>query len=175
MQAKIAAHYPGTRLSISEYNYGAGGDISGGLAEADALGVFGREDLYAACMWEMSADNSFIMGALNMFTDFDGAGGHFLDRSIHADSSDVARATVYASYNNTDDMVLVAINKTDTPLDAAISYSYPVPPGSAKAWQLTAASATPQPAPNPDMWQQPTIRYTLPPMSVTTITSPAIH
>ena len=45
--AKIAAHYPGTKLSISEYNYGAGGDISGGIAQADVLGVFGREGLFS--------------------------------------------------------------------------------------------------------------------------------
>ena len=51
LMKKIADHYPGTKLSISEYNYGAGGDISGGLAEADVLGIFGREGLFAATMW----------------------------------------------------------------------------------------------------------------------------
>jgi len=35
MLAKIAAHYPGTKLSLSEYNYGAANDISGGVAQAD--------------------------------------------------------------------------------------------------------------------------------------------
>ena len=45
LKAKIAAHYPGTKLSFSEYTFGGGHDISGGVAEADALGIFGREGL----------------------------------------------------------------------------------------------------------------------------------
>ena len=40
-QAKIAAHYPGTALSFTEWNYGGGTDISGAIATADVLGIFG--------------------------------------------------------------------------------------------------------------------------------------
>src|SRR5262249_52918178 len=44
---KIQANYPGTKLSFSEYNYGGGTHISGGIAQADVLGVFGREGVFA--------------------------------------------------------------------------------------------------------------------------------
>jgi hypothetical protein len=56
---KIAANYPGTRLAITEYNYGAGGHISGGIAQADVLGIFGREGLFAATQWRLSNSNDF--------------------------------------------------------------------------------------------------------------------
>jgi len=34
LKQKIATHYPGTKLSFSEYTYGGGHDITGGVAEA---------------------------------------------------------------------------------------------------------------------------------------------
>ena len=55
MKEKIAAHYPGTGLAVTEYNYGGGGHISGALAQADVLGILGREGVFAArtawCWW----------------------------------------------------------------------------------------------------------------------------
>jgi hypothetical protein len=48
---KIARNYPGTKLAITEYNYNGGTNISGGIAQADALGIFGREGLFAAAIW----------------------------------------------------------------------------------------------------------------------------
>ena len=48
LKDKISASYPGTRLAITEYNYGAGNHISGAIAQADALGIFGRQELFAA-------------------------------------------------------------------------------------------------------------------------------
>ena len=38
LQEKIAARYPGTKLTMTEYNFGGGDHISGGLAQADVLG-----------------------------------------------------------------------------------------------------------------------------------------
>jgi hypothetical protein len=40
LAGKIANYYPETKLAITEYNYGAGQDISGGIAQADVLGIF---------------------------------------------------------------------------------------------------------------------------------------
>jgi len=47
----LVEHYPGTKLFISEWNRGAHKTISGALAIADILGVFGREDVYLANYW----------------------------------------------------------------------------------------------------------------------------
>ena len=48
---RIAERYPGTKLAMTEYNFGAGDHISGGLAQADVLGIFGREGLYLGNYW----------------------------------------------------------------------------------------------------------------------------
>ena len=55
MNSKIAANYPGTKLSFSEYDYGGGGDISGGIAQADVLGIFGAQGVFAATQWALEA------------------------------------------------------------------------------------------------------------------------
>ena len=39
----IDTTYPGTKLGITEYNYGGSAHISGGMALADVLGVFGNK------------------------------------------------------------------------------------------------------------------------------------
>ncbi len=51
MRAWVNTHYPGTKLAISEYNWGALDHINGALAQADVLGIFGRERLDLATLW----------------------------------------------------------------------------------------------------------------------------
>ena len=63
LQKKIAENFPGTKLSISEYNYGGGGDISGGIAEADVLGIFARMGVFSANEWPLVPNEPFIAGA----------------------------------------------------------------------------------------------------------------
>jgi len=45
----VAQCYPGLKIGITEYNWGGEDDISGALALADILGVFGREGLDLGC------------------------------------------------------------------------------------------------------------------------------
>ena len=90
LQEKIAARYPGTKLTMTEYNFGAGDHISGGLAQADALGVFGREGLYLANYWGDGAGNgqlpSYIKAAFQLYRNYDGKGATFGDTAVAATS-----------------------------------------------------------------------------------------
>jgi len=43
MRAWVNTYYPGTKLSISEYNWGGLESLNGALTQADVLGIFGRE------------------------------------------------------------------------------------------------------------------------------------
>ena len=45
IQASIDKYYPGTKLAITEYNFGGGMDSTGAIAEADALGAFAASAL----------------------------------------------------------------------------------------------------------------------------------
>jgi len=50
-----AQYYPGTPVGINEYNWGAEDHINGATAQADVLGIFGREGLDLATRWTTPA------------------------------------------------------------------------------------------------------------------------
>jgi hypothetical protein len=168
---KIAAQYPGTRFAITEYNYGAGGHISGGIAQADVLGIFGREALFAATLWRLSGNNDFIYGAFDMFRNYDGANGSFGNTSIRATNTDVANASVYAGVDAGDPghMVVVAINKSDAPRTAGIAVTHTTQFHTARVYTLTAASSQPQRKADIALTLTNAFQYEMPANSVTTL------
>jgi hypothetical protein len=171
MKEKIAAHYRGTRLAITEYGYGGGDHISGALAQADVLGIFGREDVFAAALWDLPGGTRFLDAAFAAFTDYDGKGGRFGDTSVSATTSDNAASSVYASIDEgrAGRVVLVAINKTRTAQPAELRVDHPVALTRAQSWQLTAAAPALQKGPAVQSSGGNTFRLELPASSVVTI------
>lgn len=172
LMKKIADHYPGTKLSISEYNYGAGPDISGGLAEADVLGVFGREGLFAAALWEMSQTSSaFIFGGFALYRNYDGKGSTFGDTSVSLDNSAIDKASAYASIvsSSTTNVIVVAINKTTGALKAGITLKHTAALAGADLYVLTSAGPTPQKGAALSAVATNAFSYTMPPRSATTL------
>lgn len=170
-QAKIAAHYPGTKLAFTEYYYGGGAHISGAVAQADVLGIFGREGVFAAALWPMASDIRFIDAAFRMFRNFDGAGANFGETSVSATTSNVAQVTVYASLDaaNPGRVVLVVINKATTAKTASLALTHSVQLTLAEVYQLTSATPAPVRAADVTTTQANSFRVTLPAMSVSTL------
>jgi Glycoside hydrolase family 44/Bacterial Ig-like domain (group 2) len=180
LRDQIAAHYPGTKLAITEYYYGRGGDISGGIAQADALGVFGREGVFAASVWPLAGvwaapyngdankAYAFMLGAFRMYRNYDGAGGAFGDLGVKATTTDFAATSVYASRNAAGELVLVAINKTSAPKVAGISLLNLAGLTRARVYLLSAASAVPVRQADLTLAGS-ALAYTMPAMSVTTL------
>ncbi|MDR0991645.1 MAG: glycoside hydrolase family 44 protein [Ruminococcus sp.] len=114
--ASIGIYYPGTELSFSEYAFGGGGDISGGIAAADALGIFGRNGVYSANMVTSDilygGDNAYEIAAMRLFTDYDGNGGAFGSTSVSCDIGTDRMASAYAATEGGDpNMTVVYMNK----------------------------------------------------------------
>jgi len=114
IREKIATNYPGTRLSISEWSYGGEDHISGAIAVADALGVYGREGVGIAALEPLHSDISFALAGFAAFRNYDGAGAAFGDTSVRATSSDDAAVSIYASTDTlvAGRVVIVAINRS---------------------------------------------------------------
>ncbi|MEZ4681178.1 MAG: glycoside hydrolase family 44 protein [Caldilineaceae bacterium] len=109
MRAWVDENYPGTKLAITEYNWGGLENINGALAQADVLGIFGREGLDMAMLWDpLGADAPFAY-AFRLYRNYDGAGGQFGDRSLTATSSDEESVAVYAARRSADQAVTVMI------------------------------------------------------------------
>jgi Glycoside hydrolase family 44 len=179
----IAAHYPGTKLAITEYYYGRGGDISGGIAQADVLGIFGREGVYAATFWPNAGvwaspykgdgrkAYAYIAGAFRMYRDYDGHGHGFGNTSVEATTTDIEGTSVYASTDTVDPsrLVIVAINKTSAPRSADIALAAAQPFRTAEVYTMTDASPEPQRKPDVSVGNGNTFTYTMPALSVSTL------
>lgn len=146
MLNKITAKYPGTKLSFSEYNYGGADHISGGVAEADVLGIFGAQGVYAANMWPLTSTYPFILGGFEMYRNFDGAGGTFGDTSVKAATTDGANTAIYASVDaaNPNRMVVVMINRSSAAVTTATRLWHTVAFTSGHVYQLSGTTSTPQ-------------------------------
>jgi hypothetical protein len=148
IKEKIAAHYPGTELAFSEWNFGGGTHVSGALASADALGIFGREGVGLACNWGFGAEQTYMRAAFRVYRNFDGNGGHFGDTSIAASTSDVVASSVYASLMATapGEVVIVAINQRASALRAAFRVAHTTAYSRADVYTLTSSGPQVTPA-----------------------------
>ncbi|HUO57784.1 MAG TPA: glycoside hydrolase family 44 protein, partial [bacterium] len=116
LQNAVSQYYPGTKLFFSEYQYGAGEDISGGVAEADALGIFTKYGVGASWWPDSSVNDYYLAAAYRLYLNYDGAGSKFGDTSILATSSGanaVSWTSVYAAKNsgNPNQVNVILINK----------------------------------------------------------------
>ena len=171
---KIINKYdPNLKLSISEYAFGAEEDITGALMLADALGIFGREEVYYASLWptkKKSGDtfgdslSSYFKSAMDMYLNYDGAGGAFADNSIYVENTD-NKASVYASISDEGDTLhIIAINKSKRSKPIAVSN---IPSDRKVAiYYLDGTSSTIQQG-GEILIDSDSLDYTLPPYSIT--------
>jgi len=147
MREKIEKHYPGTKLAVTEYYYGGGDHISGALAQADVLGIYGREGVFAATLWHLGkTDDRFIDAAFALFRNFDGKGAAFGDTGVELSGGDPARASLYASRDAQNRVVLIALNKTAAALPVRIYLKDLPPVKAAVLYRVSAAEPRPLPA-----------------------------
>ncbi len=173
MQTKIAANYPGTQISFSEYNNGCEDQVAGGVAEADTLGLFGQYGVYAATAWPLkdaSVGKNWLIASFDAYRNYDGNGATVGALSASATTSDATKASIYAfAHDGAPGLELVAINKTDAALSAEIRLTNACPLTTATLTQLTSAKAAMVSAGPALTLTADALAYTLPPMSVTTL------
>jgi hypothetical protein len=124
MRELIDQYYPGTRLGISEWNFGADDDINGALAIADVLGIFGREDVYYAAYWRFPPPGSPGFYAFKMYTNYDDQGSRFGGASVPVSSNDEDIASYAAIDDQTSRLQIMLINKrSDEPISLNLEIS----------------------------------------------------
>lgn len=111
MKQWVAADLPGTRLAISEYNWGNDNGPSSALAQAEALAIFGREGVDLAARWVAPAPGSRVEDAFRLYLDFDGKGARVAGDSVQAISSDPDTVGAYAVAGAGSRLHLLLFNK----------------------------------------------------------------
>lgn len=121
LEASVNMYYPGTRISFSEYNFGGGGHISGGIAVADALGIFAEYGVYMACLKPNSRETDYQKSGINIYTNYDGNGGSFGDTLVKSDNGGDIMSSVYAATDGGDETSLktLLINKNQNRVKTA--------------------------------------------------------
>lgn len=95
-RAVIDARCPGTKLALTEYKWGPDNGVTGALAQAELLAIFGREGVDYATRWVAPDDGSLSEHAFRMFLDYDGAHTRVLGDAVPATSSDAQMLGAYA-------------------------------------------------------------------------------
>ena len=171
LQSRLKSYPAGTKSGITGYDWGADSFVGGATAQADALGIYGREGLgIAARIVPDTASPAFK--AMQMYRNYNGKGGAFGSISVSDATPDPDTLSSFAAVRRSDGaLTVMVINKSVSgPAPVSLRVSHFV--GTAvQAWQLTSANVI---APLPGgLLQDGQFSAVLPAQSVTLFVVPA--
>jgi hypothetical protein len=141
MKIWVATNYPGTKIGITEYNWGAEPYINGATAQADILGIFGSQGLDLSTRWEIPDPSTPTYLAMKMYRNYDGNKSTFGDTSILTVVPNPDNLSAFGAVRTSDGaMTFMVINKdlnNATPITASITNFNAT--GTVQRWQLTSA------------------------------------
>lgn len=148
MKQWVANNYPGTKIGLTEYNWGAENHINGGTAQADILGILGREGVDMAIRWTSPPDGSPVYNAFKLYRNYDANHSRFGDTSIGASGTDVDEIAPFAAIRSSDSaLTLMIVTKSlsgNTPATVNLANFVPYRSASAQRWQLDSTNAITQ-------------------------------
>jgi hypothetical protein len=122
VRAWIDQYCPGTKLAITEYNWGNDGTASGAVAQAELFGIFARDGVDLATRWIAPAPNTRAERAYTLFLNYDGAGSKVTGSNVSAQSANVDEVGAYAFVSGARTMVLLT-NKDIVTHDANLTFA----------------------------------------------------
>jgi hypothetical protein len=138
----VDAYYPGTRIGLTEYSWGADNHINGATTQADVYGILGREGLDLATRWTTPASNTPTFQAMKLYRNYDGNKSTFGDVSVAATVPNPDNLSAFAAVRSSDQaLTVMVVNKSAaaSPLSVSLA-NYSVTNSTAQAWQLTAGT-----------------------------------
>ncbi|MFL6233740.1 MAG: glycoside hydrolase family 44 protein [Thermoanaerobaculia bacterium] len=135
MRAWRDTYCPEMKLALSEYKWGKDDTISGALAQAEALALFGREGLDMALRWVAPDVGSLAEDAYRLYRNYDGLGGKVSGDSVRAVSSDVNGVASYAVRAVNGKLFVILLNKDTVSRDVTVTVNGGVT-GAVDLWRL---------------------------------------
>jgi hypothetical protein len=169
VQNSINANYPNTKLSFSEYCYGGCNDYSGGIAQADVLGIFGKYGVYNGNFWDVcGGPSSYVSAGFKIFTNYNGSGASFGDTKVTSTMSDKVNTSIYASIvgTNENNLNVVVINKSGQSVNGTFIINSGVAYTVGNVWGFDQNSAAITSRAGISSINGNTFNYVLPPYSV---------
>jgi len=137
-----ATYYPGTKIGITEYNWGAEGHINGATAQADIFGIFGREGLDLATRWTTPAGGTPVYNAIKMYRNYDGKRSTFGDTSVKTSAPSPDNLSAFGALRSSDGaLTLMVINKQSASgANLAVNVTNFSLSTTSQVWQLTSSN-----------------------------------
>jgi hypothetical protein len=174
MKSWVATYYPGTKIGVTEYNWGAESSINGATAQADILGIFGREGLDLATRWTTPDPSTPTYKAIKVYRNYDGNKSTFGDTSIQTTVPNPDILSAFSAIRTSDGaLTLMVINKdinNASPINASITNFNAT--GTAQRWQLTTENVITQLA--NISFTNSILKDTVPSQSITLYVLPAV-
>jgi hypothetical protein len=149
MQGWVNQYYPGLKTDLSEYNFGAEGNMNGATAQADVDGILGRQNLDMANRWTTPATSSPTYLAMKMYRNYDGHDSTFGQTNVRATVPNPDQVSAFASLRADGALTVMVVNKnlysSSSPTTALTLNLANFAHGStAQLWQLAATNPTNQ-------------------------------
>ncbi len=143
MQSWVATYYPGTKIGVTEYNWGAEAYINGATAQADILGIFGRQSLDLATRWTTPDASTPTYKAMKMYRNYDGSKSGFGDTSVSASGPNPDNVATFAAVRTNDGaLTVMVVSKYLTGVTpVVVSVTNYLGAGPAQVWQLNSSNA----------------------------------
>jgi hypothetical protein len=122
VRAWIDQYCPGTKLAITEYNWGNDDTSSGAVAQAELFGIFARDGVDLATRWVAPSANTRAERAYTLFLDYDGAGSKVEGSSVVAASANVDQIGAYAFAATGGRTIVLLTNKDTVTHDAVLTF-----------------------------------------------------
>ncbi len=152
MQSWVNQYYPGTQTGITEYNFGAEGDMNGATTQADVYGIFGQQGLDLATRWETPAIGTPTYLGMQLWRNYDGHDSGFGNTSVGATVANPDQTDAFSAIRSSDGALTVAvINKNlysasdpTATTQVTVDLSGFASNGVAQDWQLAAINPSDQ-------------------------------
>jgi hypothetical protein len=123
VRAWINAYCPGTKLAITEYNWGNDGTTSGAVAQAEALAIFARDGVDMATRWVAPGVNTKAERGFQIFLNYDGAGAKVQGYSAAATTSNVDQVGAYVFHDVGQRTMVLLTNKDTLSHDVTVTFN----------------------------------------------------
>ncbi len=142
MKGWVNTYYPGTKIGVTEYNWGAEPNIGGATAQADLDGIFGREGLDLATRWTTPASTTPTYLAMKMYRNYDGNKSTFGDTSVSASGPNPDNVAVFGAVRSSDGaLTVMVVSKYLTGVTpVAVNVSNFNAAGTSQVWQLNSSN-----------------------------------
>jgi len=143
MKSWVSQYAPGLKIALTEYSWGADQHINGATAQADVLGILGREGVDIATRWTAPSLGSPTFKAFQMYRNYDGQMSAFGDQSVKASVPDPDQLSAFAAVRSSDGALTVMVINKDLnnarPISLKLSH-FGNGSGASQRWQLTSSN-----------------------------------